>query len=296
MRVLNFGSLNIDYVYQVDHFVQPGETMSARSLRVNCGGKGLNQSVALARAGVETWHAGRIGPEGRFLRETLDQAGVRTRFVEETEGSTGHAIIQVDPAGQNSILLYDGANGEITPEFVTRVMDQFAAGDTVLVQNETSCVGEIVRQAARRGMRVALNAAPANAKLGEIPPEAVTWLLVNEVEGDFLAGTEEPERMLDLLTERYPAATVVLTLGEKGAAACGAGNRVRVPRFAGTARQYRCGKHQRNDAAYNRHSVHPFLFVPSLQRRNRRNSNRRFQEWVAPGRRRPPGAGIAGLG
>lgn len=229
MRVLNFGSLNIDYVYQVDHFVQPGETMSARSLRVNCGGKGLNQSVALARAGVETWHAGRIGPEGRFLRETLDQAGVRTRFVEETEGSTGHAIIQVDPAGQNSILLYDGANGEITPEFVTRVMDQFAAGDTVLVQNETSCVGEIVRQAARRGMRVALNAAPANAKLGEIPPEAVTWLLVNEVEGAFLAGTEEPERMLDLLTERYPAATVVLTLGEKGAAACGAGNRVRVP-------------------------------------------------------------------
>lgn len=72
MRVVNFGSLNIDYVYRVDHFVQPGETMSAQSLQIQCGGKGLNQSVALARAGVETWHAGLIGPEGHFLKETLD--------------------------------------------------------------------------------------------------------------------------------------------------------------------------------------------------------------------------------
>ena len=90
MRVVNFGSLNIDYVYRVDHFVRPGETMSAKSLQVQCGGKGLNQSVALARAGVETWHAGLIGPEGRFLKETLDRAGVHTRFVEETAGRTQH--------------------------------------------------------------------------------------------------------------------------------------------------------------------------------------------------------------
>lgn len=107
MRVVNFGSLNIDYVYRVDHFVQPGETMSAQSLQIQCGGKGLNQSVALARAGVETWHAGLIGPEGHFLKETLDRAGVHTRFVEESAGSTGHAIIQVDSTGQNSILLHD---------------------------------------------------------------------------------------------------------------------------------------------------------------------------------------------
>ena len=106
MRVVNFGSLNIDYVYRVDHFVQPGETMSAQSLQIQCGGKGLNQSVALARAGVETWHAGLIGPEGHFLKETLDRAGVHTRFVEESAGSTGHAIIQVDSTGQNSILLH----------------------------------------------------------------------------------------------------------------------------------------------------------------------------------------------
>ena len=218
MRVVNFGSLNIDYVYRVDHFVQPGETMSAQSLQIQCGGKGLNQSVALARAGVETWHAGLIGPEGHFLKETLDRAGVHTRFVEESAGSTGHAIIQVDSTGQNSILLHDGANGRLTPDFVTAVLDQFSAGDTVLLQNETSCVEEIIHQAARRGMRTAMNAAPANEKL-----EALSWLLVNEVEGAFLAGTEAPEAILDTLAARYPETTVVLTLGEQGAAAARGG-------------------------------------------------------------------------
>ena len=229
MRILNFGSLNIDYVYQVDHFVQPGETMSAQSLRIQCGGKGLNQSVALARAGVETWHAGLIGPEGRFLRETLDQAGVRTQFVEERDGSTGHAIIQVAPDGQNSILLHDGANGRVTPDFVAAVLAHFGPGDALLLQNETSATADIIQEAVRRGLRVAMNAAPANEKLAGLPLERLTWLLVNEVEGAFLAGTEDPEAILDTLTARYPETTVVLTLGARApprpGAACGPGCR-----------------------------------------------------------------------
>ena len=229
MRILNFGSLNIDYVYQVDHFVQAGETMSARSLRIQCGGKGLNQSVALARAGVETWHAGLIGPEGRFLKETLDHAGVHTRFVEEREGSTGHAIIQVTPDGQNSILLHDGANGRVTPDFVSAVLSHFGPGDALLLQNETSAPADIIREAVRRGLRVAMNAAPANEKLADLPLERLTWLLVNEVEGAFLAGTEDPAEILDTLTARYPETTVVLTLGSRGAAAAHGGLRVQVP-------------------------------------------------------------------
>ena len=229
MRILNFGSLNIDYVYQVDHFVQPGATMSARSLRIQCGGKGLNQSVALARAGVETWHAGLIGPEGRFLKETLDHAGVHTRFVEEREGGTGHAIIQVTPDGQNSILLHDGANGRVTPDFVSAVLSHFGPGDALLLQNETSAPADIIREAVRRGLRVAMNAAPANEKLADLPLERLTWLLVNEVEGAFLAGTEDPAEILDTLTARYPETTVVLTLGSRGAAAAHGGLRVQVP-------------------------------------------------------------------
>lgn len=229
MRVLNFGSLNIDYVYQVDHFVQPGETMSSLSLQVNCGGKGLNQSVALARAGLETWHAGCIGPEGGFLRDKLTAAGVDTTFVRQVEGSTGHAIIQVDRSGQNSILLYDGANSRITEAFVDEVLEHFAPGDVVLLQNETSCVGYIMERAAALGMRIALNAAPANEKLNGLPLEKLSWLLVNEVEGAFLAGTEDPEEMARVLTARYPRTMVVLTLGVQGSLAALGEERVRMP-------------------------------------------------------------------
>ena len=64
MRVLNFGSLNLDYVYAVDHFVRPGETLSSASRAVKHGGKGLNQSIALARAGARVSHAGCLGEGG----------------------------------------------------------------------------------------------------------------------------------------------------------------------------------------------------------------------------------------
>ena len=229
MRVLNFGSLNIDYVYQVDHFVQPGETMSASSLQINCGGKGLNQSVALARAGVETWHAGCIGAEGIFLRERLASAGVDTTFVRQVEGSTGHAIIQVDGGGQNCILLHDGANGMITEAFADEVLAGFGPEDVLLLQNETSCVGYLLTRAAERGMRVALNAAPANGRLNGLPLEKLSWLLVNEVEGAFLTGTEDPEEMARVLTRRYPHTMLVLTLGAQGSLAALGEERVRIP-------------------------------------------------------------------
>lgn len=229
MRVLNFGSLNIDYVYQVDHFVQPGETMSAASLRINCGGKGLNQSVALARAGVETWHAGCIGAEGLFLKEKLAAAGVNTTFVRQVEGSTGHAIIQVDRKGQNCILLHDGANGRITEAFAEEVLSAFGPEDVLLLQNETSCVGHLLARAAEKGMRVALNAAPANERLKDLPLERLRWLLVNEVEGAFLAGTEDPEEMARVLTRRYPQTMLVLTLGIRGSLAALGEERVRMP-------------------------------------------------------------------
>ena len=229
VRVLNFGSLNIDYVYQVDHFVQPGETMSAASLQLNCGGKGLNQSVALARAGVETWHAGCIGAEGLFLKEKLAAAGVNTTFVRQVEGSTGHAIIQVDGEGQNCILLHDGANGRITEDFAEEVLSGFGPEDVLLLQNETSCVGYLLARAAEKGMRVALNAAPANGRLEGLPLERLRWLLVNEVEGAFLAGTEDPEEIARVLTRRYPHTMLVLTLGVQGSLAALGEKMVRMP-------------------------------------------------------------------
>ena len=118
MKILNFGSLNLDYVYRVAHSVQPGETIASSGMETFCGGKGLNQSVALARAGAEVYHAGRVGEDGQLLIETCRQSGVHTELILQTNGKSGHTIIQVDDNGQNSILLAGGANRRITEQDV----------------------------------------------------------------------------------------------------------------------------------------------------------------------------------
>ena len=112
-RILNFGSLNLDYVYAVEHFVAPGETISSSRRDLNCGGKGLNQSIALAKAGAKVCHAGKIGSDGGRLKTLLESYGVDTAYLKESEGPNGHAIIQVDKAGQNCILLFPGSNRQI---------------------------------------------------------------------------------------------------------------------------------------------------------------------------------------
>ena len=216
MRVVNFGSLNIDYTYRVDAFVQPGETKAAQSLSVHCGGKGLNQSVALARAGAEVFHAGLVGADGAFLMEKLRQEGVDTRWVQQVEERSGHAIIQVDAAGQNCILLYPGTNHGLTEGYLDQVLGQFGPGDRVLLQNETNLVGTIIQKAAERGMLVAFNAAPMDAGVRDYPLEQVRWLLLNETEGAALSGQEDPQAIVDTLRRRYPQTAVVLTLGEQG--------------------------------------------------------------------------------
>ena len=115
MKILNFGSLNIDHVYKVPHFVKKGETLSSEDLKQYPGGKGLNQSIALAKAGMSVWHAGVIGADGQFLSDILTAAGVHTELLHtDTKTPTGHAIIQNDVQGDNCILLYGGTNQQIT--------------------------------------------------------------------------------------------------------------------------------------------------------------------------------------
>ena len=106
MRVLNFGSLNIDYVYSLDHIVAPGETITSRGLEVFPGGKGLNQSVALARAGAEVCHAGMVGEDGGMLLDVCREAGVDVSRVRTAGTRTGNAIIQVSAKGQNLSLIH----------------------------------------------------------------------------------------------------------------------------------------------------------------------------------------------
>lgn len=228
MRVLSFGSLNIDYVYEVPRFVGGGETLSALSLSRFSGGKGLNQSVALARAGLEVRHAGAVGRDGLFLLEELRAAGADTRYVEVLEDvSTGHAVIQRTPAGENCILLYGGANRRITREHIDRVLSDFGPGDALVLQNEISELPYLAEQAKKRDMIVALNPSPMEEGLLSLLPSA-GYLILNEIEASQLLrglGKPVPEAG-EALAEALPSsATIVLTLGPQGSL-CAAGGRL----------------------------------------------------------------------
>lgn len=216
MRVLCFGSLNVDHVYAVSHFVRAGETLSSTALHSGCGGKGLNQTIALARAGVPVQHAGLVGADDALLRPLLEENGVDTAFVRMAEVPSGHAIIQVDATGQNCILLYSGANHALTSGFIREVLDTLEPGDILLLQNEVNRVDELIREGAARGLRVAFNPAPITPELAQAPIELVEWLFVNETEGAALSGETENARIVAALRQKYPHTTVVLTLGGAG--------------------------------------------------------------------------------
>lgn len=216
MKVLNIGSCNIDYVYQVDHFVQPGETMDCLAMRMGCGGKGLNQSIAIAQAGAEVYHAGFIGAEGTFLREKLSDKGVNTSLLRVGNGANGHAIIQVDRQGMNCILLYGGTNQQLTEEYVDCVISRFSPGDILVLQNEINLIPYIIEKAYAAGLRIAFNAAPYHEMVKSFPLDKVTWLIVNEVEGGALSGRSEPEEIVHALRKMYPDTNVLLTLGKAG--------------------------------------------------------------------------------
>lgn len=217
MRLLNFGSMNVDHVYQVEHFVRPGETISARRLDHFCGGKGLNQSVALARAGAETYHAGMLGKGGEELEQMLVRSGVRMDHIGASAELTGHAIIQVDTSGQNNIIIYGGSNQAVTPEYIDRVLSHFGPEDMVLTQNEISNISYLARRCGELGIPLVFNPSPiTQGLLEEFPFEKVSIFLINEVEGQALTGETAPGAILDALLARWPQAKVVLTLGQRG--------------------------------------------------------------------------------
>lgn len=222
MKYLVFGSLNIDRTYSVPHFVSAGETMSSGKMELFCGGKGFNQAVALARAGKEVYFAGAVGADGRILLDALAADGIDDRYVKRTAGASGHAVIQVDPAGQNCIIILAGANGEITREDADAVLEDFGEGDLIVLQNEITNVAHIICRAAEKGMIVALNPSPCDERIGFYDLSCVNYLLVNEVEGNAITGCTEPNAIADKLHSAYPQMNVVLTLGSRGALYCGA--------------------------------------------------------------------------
>lgn len=219
MKVLNFGSLNVDYVYQVDHIMQPGETQSSTGRSVFAGGKGLNQSVALAKAGMPTFHAGQVGKDadGDLLLEVLSRSGVDTSLVRRVDGPCGHTVIQVDRNAQNCIMLFGGANRSISATYRREVLSRFGEGDVIVLQNELNDPDQLIEEAYTRGMKIVLNPSPFDAQLEKCDWSKVDIFFINEIEGAQISGRQTPEEILQWFGKHCPAALVVLTLGGEGA-------------------------------------------------------------------------------
>lgn len=216
MKILNFGSLNLDYVYQVEHFVQPGETLAARKQKIAPGGKGLNQSIALAKAGAEVFHAGCIGIGGEPLQALLEENGVRTEYLRKVDELQGNAMIQVDNSGENCIILYGGSNRMISKEQIDETLEYFSADDWMVLQNEVSNLKYMIEKAAEKGMTVVLNPSPFEAFLEKLDYNQISWLLINEVEAQQLTGQTEAEAVWNTLHERYPRLCLIMTMGANG--------------------------------------------------------------------------------
>lgn len=217
MKILNLGSLNIDHVYEVPYFLHPGETLSSTKYSSFPGGKGLNQSIAMAKAGSRVYHAGKIGPDSEMLIRVLQESGVNTTLLDTTGQVTGHAIIQVNAQGENCILLYGGSNHEISKEYIDRVFSMLQEDYILVLQNEISNLQYILEKAREKKLPVALNPSPIDDNLKNMDLSGITWLIMNEIEGAELSGSSNPAEMTKNLIKQYPDMKIILTLGDQGA-------------------------------------------------------------------------------
>lgn len=231
-RLVNLGSLCIDNVYATPNIAAAGETVASLNHAVHPGGKGLNQSLAAARAGAAVAHVGCVGADGRWLKEELAAAGVDVSAVREVDGPSGHAVIQVTPQGQNAIVIAGGANRLLATEDLDAAFSLCRRDDWLLLQNEINDLPAALARAAETEARVAFNVAPVDGREQDYDLAAIDLLIVNEVEAAALAGETEPDAAMSALCERYPACDVVLTLGRGGLRYRCGGQRAKLDAFA----------------------------------------------------------------
>lgn len=240
MKILNFGSLNIDYVYNVDHILVGGETQSATDRNTYPGGKGLNQTLAFARAGSQIWHAGAIGKtDGQLLYDVLKEANVPLDYLQVlSDVPSGHTFIQVDKNGQNCILVYGGANVSQNKEHVDAALANFSEGDFLILQNEINELDYIIQQARKIGLQIVLNPSPLDEKIRHLPLDEIDYFMINEIEAaqlleinktDCLSANisqakmhssdqdEFDQQLLDNLIKQFPNSHMVMTVGSRGA-------------------------------------------------------------------------------
>lgn len=215
-QIINYGSCCIDHVFQVPKFVSAGETLSSLGYNVFPGGKGLNQSIALAAAGAKVTHVGAVGSDGEWLIELMKRYGILTDFTSVIEDPSGQAIIQINPEGENAIVILGGANHASHETPLLKAFDAATSDDLLLIQNETQNNPLAIELAKSKGIQVAFNMAPMNDVAQSMPLELIDYFIVNEIEGESLTQENDPNAIVQKLLARYPNAAIVLTLGRAG--------------------------------------------------------------------------------
>ena len=216
-KIINFGSINIDHVYRVPHLVKPGETLSSLDLVTGLGGKGANQSVAIARAGVSVAHVGRVFKGDTWAVELLASTGVDTDNIALIEGASGHAIIQVDDQGENAIVLHGGANQSFSIADIESALNHNQQARYLLMQNETNLLAETFELAQAKGIKIVLNPAPMTDNIKDLPLAKLDTLIVNRGEAETLCGAADIDQMTQQMAALAPQTRVVVTLGGDGA-------------------------------------------------------------------------------
>lgn len=211
MAIWNLGSINADMVYAMPHLPRAGETLAASGREVFLGGKGTNMSVAASRAAARVHHIGAVGEDGEWAVQRLLEYGVDTRHIVTVSDPTGQAVIAVDPQGENQIILLPGANHAVPEDEVRAALSSAQTGDILLFQNETNAQQLAAQVGAQMGLRVCYAAAPFDAKAVQAVLEHLDFLILNAVEA------EQLQTATGLAPVDLPVATVVVTLGAKGA-------------------------------------------------------------------------------
>jgi len=215
--ILNFGSINIDYTYRVPYFVKPGETLASTELITGLGGKGANQSVALAKAGVSVSHIGRIASKDQWAVDLMQSHHVDMSLTRLVDEPSGHAIIQVDSQGENAIVLHGGANQGFKPAELEQTLKDYTHADMLLMQNECNLIQDAFSLANEMDLELAFNPAPMTSNISALPLGQLNTLIVNQGEAQALTGKSSIDSMTKELMIRFPKTRVVLTLGKSGA-------------------------------------------------------------------------------
>ncbi|GAD17442.1 ribokinase [Lentilactobacillus otakiensis] len=224
-KVVVLGSLNVDTTLHIDQMPKPGETISAKSKTNSAGGKGANQAVAAARSGADTSFIGRVGEDsnGQFMIDALKHDGINTDHVDiDKVNGTGSAVILLDNQGQNSIMVYGGANQAMKPEMIVDSESLIDNADILISEFETpqDVTYEAFKLAKEHGVTTILNPAPASKILDGLLD--VTDLIVpNETESATLTGIEAVDTdSMDQNAAKFAEMGIdnlIITVGDRGA-------------------------------------------------------------------------------